>query len=191
MRKLSAVLALSMAAVIAAPAQAQLIERAGGILTGRTDGRVPTRTDGRVDARTGDVYGRSGTSSRVPPGHLPPAGMCRVWIEGVPPGHQPKPTSCANAEAERFRIGGNARVIYGDRTAHPGKGRSAAESRRSTWPTEIDGRRTDRNDDGRWERTSEARKREAKARAEAAKDRQKAAKKQAKARGKAKGRSRD
>lgn len=29
----------------------------------------------------------------VPPGHLPKAGECRVWIPGTPPGHQPKPKS--------------------------------------------------------------------------------------------------
>ena len=34
---------------------------------------------------------------RVPPGHMPPAGMCRVWYMGRPPGHQPRPTSCARA----------------------------------------------------------------------------------------------
>jgi hypothetical protein len=31
---------------------------------------------------------------RIPPGHLPPPGMCRVWIEGRPPGRQPKPRDC-------------------------------------------------------------------------------------------------
>lgn len=30
----------------------------------------------------------------VPPGHLPPPGMCRVWLPDTPPGHQPKPDSC-------------------------------------------------------------------------------------------------
>lgn len=48
---------------------------------------------------------------RVPPGHLPPAGMCRVWYDGVPPGRQPAATSCRDAER---RAGRNARVIYGD-----------------------------------------------------------------------------
>lgn len=27
----------------------------------------------------------------IPPGHLPPPGMCRVWYPGKPPGHQPRP----------------------------------------------------------------------------------------------------
>jgi hypothetical protein len=29
----------------------------------------------------------------IPPGHLPKAGECRVWIPGTPPGQQPKPKS--------------------------------------------------------------------------------------------------
>ncbi len=37
------------------------------------------------------------TSLKIPPGHYPPPGMCRVWIPGRPPGHQPKATSCAAA----------------------------------------------------------------------------------------------
>lgn len=37
---------------------------------------------------------------KIPPGHLPPPGMCRVWFPGRPPGHQPPPVSCARAEQE-------------------------------------------------------------------------------------------
>ena len=33
----------------------------------------------------------------VPPGHLPQAGECRVWIPGTPPGKQPGPKSRACA----------------------------------------------------------------------------------------------
>ena len=49
----------------------------------------------------------------IPPGQMPPSGMCRVWYDGVPPGRQPRPTSCTEAEraASRDR---NARVIYGE-----------------------------------------------------------------------------
>jgi hypothetical protein len=54
-------------------------------------------------------------SDRVPRGHLPPPGTCRVWIDGVPPGRQPAPTSCARAERARAEYGRNARVLYGDR----------------------------------------------------------------------------
>lgn len=34
----------------------------------------------------------------IPPGHLPPAGHCRVWIPGRPPGHQAKPRACDGIE---------------------------------------------------------------------------------------------
>src|SRR5215210_5184986 len=54
-----------------------------------------------------------GRESGVAPGHLPPAGLCRVWYDGRPPGQQPRPTSCREAE----RVAGRdryARVIYGD-----------------------------------------------------------------------------
>jgi hypothetical protein len=43
---------------------------------------------------------------------MPPAGLCRVWFEGVPPGQQPRPINCRDAEriASRNR---SARVLYG------------------------------------------------------------------------------
>jgi hypothetical protein len=59
------------------------------------------------------AQGRNRGPDKVPPGHMPPAGMCRIWIDGVPPGRQPKPTNCATA---RRRVPDNARVIYGART---------------------------------------------------------------------------
>ncbi len=31
---------------------------------------------------------------RVPPGHLPPAGQCRIWYPGTPPGRQPPAGDC-------------------------------------------------------------------------------------------------
>ncbi len=32
----------------------------------------------------------------IPPGHLPPAGQCRIWIPGTPPGHQAPAGDCAS-----------------------------------------------------------------------------------------------
>ncbi len=48
--------------------------------------------------------------SGVPESHRPPAGMCRIWIDGVPPAHQPAPTDCATAIRKRPM---NARVVFG------------------------------------------------------------------------------
>ena len=66
--------------------------------------------------------GTRGYEKRVPPGHLPPAGQCRVWYDGVPPGQQPPPTSCGEAQRVAARDGG-ARVIYGDRDGRGDRGR--------------------------------------------------------------------
>jgi hypothetical protein len=57
--------------------------------------------------------GRNARGQGIPPGQMPPAGLCRVWYDGVPPGRQPRPTSCNEAEriASRDQY---ARVIYGD-----------------------------------------------------------------------------
>ncbi|MGH7702323.1 MAG: hypothetical protein ACREMO_04480 [Gemmatimonadales bacterium] len=35
----------------------------------------------------------------IPPGHLPPPGSCRVWIQGTPPGHQAASRSCQGIES--------------------------------------------------------------------------------------------
>ena len=47
---------------------------------------------------------------RVPDAFTPPAGLCRLWIEGVPPSQQPAPTDCANAIRNRPA---NAAVVFG------------------------------------------------------------------------------
>lgn len=40
------------------------------------------------------VYREIPRRIRVPPGHLPPPGYCRLWYPGRPPGHQPPPRPC-------------------------------------------------------------------------------------------------
>lgn len=47
----------------------------------------------------------------VPSSHMPPAGMCRVWIDNVPPAQQPAPTDCPTAIRTRPA---NARVIFSE-----------------------------------------------------------------------------
>ncbi len=42
-------------------------------------------------------YVKSLTKSRlpkIPPGHMPPRGKCRIWYSGRPPGHQPPSDDC-------------------------------------------------------------------------------------------------
>lgn len=57
-------------------------------------------------------------ASSVPPGQRPPAGMCRVWIEGVPAGRQPAVTDCATARATAPL---NSRIIFGSDAPFPGR----------------------------------------------------------------------
>lgn len=47
----------------------------------------------------------------IPESHLPPAGMCRIWIDNVPPAQQPAPTDCATAIRNRPS---NGRVIFAE-----------------------------------------------------------------------------
>ena|SRR5688572_3148503 len=55
----------------------------------------------------------------VPKAYLPPAGMCRIWLDNVPAARQPAPTSCPTAIRNKPP---NARVIF-----PPGKDGKAAE----------------------------------------------------------------
>lgn len=89
---------------------------------------VRNPTTGRVVTRNGEVVR---AHDRIPPGQLPPRGQCRVWIDGVPPGLQPPVTDCVTAERNRVA---NSRVIYGDRSSFPGKGKGKVnrEARRDS-----------------------------------------------------------
>ena len=127
---------VALAAFIGAPLSAQVVVRDSSVAERveaarqrierqRTRARIDStlRGDRRtVDARTA---GRRG--SRIPPGHLPPRGMCRVWIDGVPPGHQPPVESCTEAQV-RSAGTANARVIYGNDQAFPGKGKGKVKN---------------------------------------------------------------
>jgi hypothetical protein len=57
----------------------------------------------------------------VPPGFFPPAGMCRIWINGVPAAQQPAPTDCASAVRNRPA---NGKVLFGDDPPKTKKGKS-------------------------------------------------------------------
>lgn len=83
----------------------------------------------------------------VPPGQVPPAGLCRVWYDGVPPGRQPAPTSCYEAEriAAQTR---NARVVYGDNAR-----RNGAPVYRDQYPSQYPGDIRRDDGDGRYPNT--------------------------------------
>jgi hypothetical protein len=67
----------------------------------------------------------------IPPGFFPPAGMCRIWLNGVPAGQQPAPTDCASAVRNRPA---NARVLFGD---EPPKGKKGKSDKSKSSPTDA------------------------------------------------------
>jgi hypothetical protein len=117
-------------------AQAQA-EGTGGRAARRRTDAAQEQTTGvltreRIEAIRNARSGSATRSSRIPPGHLPPRGMCRVWVDGVPPGQQPAVTTCAQAESDRLAYGTNARVVYGDRESFPGRGNGKFKQRGTT-----------------------------------------------------------
>lgn len=94
------------------------------------------------------AQGRGRGNGGVPPGHRPPPGMCRIWIDGVPPGQQPAPTDCATAVRNRPS---NGRVIFGDDAGSRGrgKGHNKNSSERDNGDYDDDRRDDDRRRDDR------------------------------------------
>lgn len=59
----------------------------------------------------------------MPTAMRPPAGKCRIWVEGVPPSRQPAPTDCATALRQKPA---NGTVIYGPPARDAGNARFQA-----------------------------------------------------------------
>ena len=59
----------------------------------------------------------------IPNAQKPPAGMCRIWVDGVPPDKQPAPTDCATALRNKPT---HAQGVFGESKAAPRQGSSAA-----------------------------------------------------------------
>jgi hypothetical protein len=82
------------------------------VAAGSAQAQIRQGTGVGTNSPIGTVGGTVYPTQNVPPGQMPPAGMCRVWIDGVPAGRQPAPTDCSTAQRNVPR---NARVIYGGR----------------------------------------------------------------------------
>jgi hypothetical protein len=72
-----------------------------------------------------------GREQIVPPGFYPPAGMCRIWVNGVPAAQQPAPTDCASAVRNRPA---NGKVLFGD---EPPKGKKGKSDKKSSPTDEL------------------------------------------------------
>lgn len=100
-------------------------------------------------------------SASVPPGFMPPAGLCRVWYDGVAPGRQPAPTNCATARANlrpgtRLVVGSSLRT-GANRDGTWNDGRRGNDERDGRW---SDGRRGGDDRDGRWNQGSDKERKE-------------------------------
>jgi hypothetical protein len=76
------------------------------------------------------VQQSQGREQIVPPGFYPPAGMCRIWVNGVPAAQQPAPTDCASAVRNRPA---NGKVLFGD---EPPKGKKGKSDKTKSSPTD-------------------------------------------------------
>jgi hypothetical protein len=47
---------------------------------------------------------------KIPPGHLPPPGQCRIWFPDRPPGHQPPPGPC---HVLQYQVPPGAVLVHG------------------------------------------------------------------------------
>jgi hypothetical protein len=85
-------------------------------------------------------------AQRIPKGHLPTAGECRVWYPDRPAGQQPPPSSCREAERRADRYGG--RVIYGrHRGSDEGRGAYDRRDRHEPGDDDFRGEQITRYDD--------------------------------------------
>jgi hypothetical protein len=72
---------------------------------------------------------------RVPPGHMPRPGYCRIWYPGVPPGHQPRAERCERLFGMRYLPPGA--VILGspayDLVYDHDRGRGRGRGKKGRW----------------------------------------------------------
>jgi hypothetical protein len=92
---------------------------ATGLLAGAL--AVPGNTalaDDHGHGRFEDGHGHGHASFHIPPGHMPPAGRCRIWFPGRPPGHQPPPGDCRTLSRQvprgAYLVGYGRRWDYND-----------------------------------------------------------------------------
>jgi len=86
-----------------------------------TIGLVALASPGVVSAQAGG----GGRGKDIPASERPPAGMCRIWLDGVPAAQQPAPTDCASAVRNRPPKG---RVIFGDDYVGPKRKDSSSKA---------------------------------------------------------------
>lgn len=79
-------------------------------LTAQSPERAPERASEGAAARTPTRAQARAAATEVPREMLPPAGKCRIWMDGVAPAQQPAPTDCQTALRQRPA---NGKVVFG------------------------------------------------------------------------------
>ncbi len=69
---------------------------------------------GGVDGHAAAKNPNASTAARlgIPPGHLPPPGLCKVWMPGEPPGQQKKRYKAGNCELVRRQVPPGGWLVY-------------------------------------------------------------------------------
>jgi len=105
---------------------------AGIMAAGRpANAQIPTGFPSRIPG----LPQRQWKPVTVPPEYRPPAGMCRIWIDGVQPSQQPAPTDCVTAVKNKPV---NGSVIFGDDVPKRGNDKPKKEKSKKDGDTSSD-----------------------------------------------------
>ncbi len=84
--------------------------RQGTVILENEEGRVIIESDGEKNYSKGEESYYSNDAPKIPRGHMPPAGKCRIWFPNRPPGHQPPPGDCKEL---KYKVPRGAWLIRG------------------------------------------------------------------------------
>ena len=84
--------------------------RRGTVILESEEGRVIIESKGEKSYSEEEEPYYPSEILKIPKGHMPPPGECRIWYPDRPPGHQPPPGDC---EDLRYHVPPGAWLIRG------------------------------------------------------------------------------